>query len=169
MSLPLIDLVTLLWTCSKDRCPSCAWEPRAQGSTAGGVSSESSREAESLPLACRSFLFWCPGHNWVSGLQQHIASSCTTSHPPAASRQGCSQSVNFPACIDTRGYPDPGLGSRTWPCCNVTCHYKDVFAEKGSILLKEKNVFLSDSKTKWSKCNLSPECSRLHDFAEKYS
>lgn len=79
------------------------------------------RGGESAPLTCcpaAGFFRYSPGYNWLSGLSVHTASSCPAFHPPVppkSSWQGCFPSLQPPACIDTRAFPDSGSASCTWP------------------------------------------------------
>jgi len=95
-------------------CLSCAEGSRAGRRTPGGLSPEQSRGAESPHLTCWTHCFGCsPGYGWSSGLRVHIVGSCPAFHPPvlpSPSRQGCSQSLHPPACIDTGGCPNSGAG-----------------------------------------------------------
>lgn len=68
--------MTLLWPSLTIPCLPCAENPRAGHSSLGGILPQWRKEAES-PLSP----FWpccswsSPGHDWLSGLQVHLASS----------------------------------------------------------------------------------------------
>jgi len=97
-------------------CLSCAEGSRVVCRTAGGVSSEQSRGAESPPLTSWPRFFWC---SWPFGLWAHIAGWCQDSHQSALtspSWQGCSQSIVCLACICAWDCLNPCAGPCTWPC-----------------------------------------------------
>jgi len=102
---------------------SCAGGSRAGCRTPVGVSQEWSREAGSPCLDLLAMLllvqtrtqlaFWAASAHWW--LMSSFSPTSPFS-PPSPSRQGCSQALHPPVCIDTRGFPDPGAGPCTWPC-----------------------------------------------------
>jgi len=76
---PMVIFLALLWTPSNILTSFLLWEAKTGCSTAGGVSQEKSRGAESPPLTCWSCFSWCnPGYGWPSGLQAR--SSCWVFH-----------------------------------------------------------------------------------------
>lgn len=112
-SSPLVMLLVLLWTCANRFRSFMFWGP--QSWMLDCVLWKWGGGSPLFPFWCRLGYAW---FTWFSGLQAHLASSCSVFHPPVLgpSPQCCSQSAYCPAgtcvwdCFDLCAEPC------SWPC-----------------------------------------------------
>jgi len=91
-------------------CLSCTENSTSRHSTPGEASPAQSRGTRSPLSTCRPHISWYrPGYNWLSRLQEHIASHPTV--PSTLFQHSCIQSFHPSAFIGSGGLP--------WPRCKT--------------------------------------------------